>query len=60
MQKQLAVEQLAIADWVKNLAAISERDFTLENIQDYIVQHTVRPRLSKNISSSPMEITRAT
>src|SRR4029077_16370897 len=33
MQKQLAVEQLAIADWVKGLAAIPERDFSLENVQ---------------------------
>ena len=43
MPKQLAVEQLAIADWVKNLAAIPECDFTLENVQDYIIQHAVRP-----------------
>jgi len=42
MTKQLAAEQLAISDWVKNLAAIPERDFTLENVQDYIVRHAVR------------------
>ena len=43
MSKQLAVEQLAISDWVKNLAAIPDRDFTLENVQDYIQRHAVRP-----------------
>jgi cysteine dioxygenase len=43
MSKQLAVEQLAISDWVKNLAAIPDRDFSLENVQDYIQRHAVRP-----------------
>ena len=43
MTKQLAAEQLAVSDWVKNLAAIPGRDFTLENVQDYIVRHAVRP-----------------
>jgi cysteine dioxygenase len=43
MTKQLAVEQLAISDWVENLAAIPDRDFTLENVQDYIQRHSVRP-----------------
>jgi len=43
MQKQVTTEQLAITDWVKGLAAISERDFTLENVQDYILRHPVRP-----------------
>ena len=42
MPKQLAVEQLEIADWVKGLAAIPERNFSLENVQDYIVRHAVR------------------
>jgi cysteine dioxygenase len=42
MPNQLAVEQLSIADWVKGLAAIPEREFTLENVQDYIVRHAVR------------------
>src|SRR5260370_7026128 len=36
-------EQLTITDWVKDLAAISEREFTLETVQNYIVQHSVRP-----------------
>jgi cysteine dioxygenase len=43
MNKQLATEQLAIADWVKGLAAISEREFTLENVQNYILRHSVLP-----------------
>ncbi len=43
MSKQLAVEQLSISDWVKTLAAIRDRDFTLENVQDYIQRHAVRP-----------------
>lgn len=43
MTKQLAVEQVTISDWVKNLAAIPEPEFTLENVQDYIVRHAVRP-----------------
>jgi len=43
MSKQLAVEQLAISDWVNHLAAIPDRDFSLENVQDYIQRHSVRP-----------------
>ena len=48
MPNQLAIETLSIADWVKGLAAISERDFTLENVQDYIVRHAVRPETLDN------------
>jgi len=43
MSEQLAVEQLAISDWVNNLAAIPDRNFTLENVQDFIQRHIVRP-----------------
>lgn len=43
MTNQLALEQLAIGDWVKGLASIPERNFSLENVQDYIVRHAVRP-----------------
>jgi len=43
MAQKLATEQLAIADWVKGLAALPERDFTLETVQDYILRHSVRP-----------------
>ena len=42
-QVKIAAEQLAIGDWVAGLAAIRERDFTLEAVQDYILQHAVRP-----------------
>jgi cysteine dioxygenase len=43
MTRQIALEQLAISDWVKGLADIRERDFTLQNVQDYILRHAVRP-----------------
>lgn len=43
MHKQVAVDRLDISDWVKGLAVIPERDFTLGNVQDYIVSHAVRP-----------------
>jgi cysteine dioxygenase len=42
MSEQIAVEQLAISDWVKKLSAIPDRAFTLENVQDYIIHHAVR------------------
>jgi cysteine dioxygenase len=43
MSEQLATEQLIISDWVKGLAAIPDRNFTLENVQDFILHHAVRP-----------------
>jgi cysteine dioxygenase len=43
MPKQTATDRLTITDWVKGLAGVPERDFTLENVQDYIVAHAVRP-----------------
>jgi len=43
MPKQTTAEQLNITAWVNNLAAIHERDFTLETVQDYILNHAVRP-----------------
>src|SRR6266436_6781804 len=43
MAQHVAAEQLTITDWVKGLAAIPGRDFTLENVQDYIVRHSARP-----------------
>lgn len=43
MSKQIAIEQQSITDWVEGLAAIPERDFTLENVQFYISYHHVRP-----------------
>jgi cysteine dioxygenase len=43
MAGNLAIEQLGIREWVNGLAAISERDFTLESVQSYILRHVVRP-----------------
>jgi len=39
----LATEQLTIQDWVKGLATIPAGDFTLETVQNYVLQHAVRP-----------------
>ena len=36
--------QLDIHDWVKGLAAIPEREFTLENVQNYVMTHPVDPK----------------
>ena len=43
MSEQLAIEQLVIDDWVKGLAAVPDRNFTLENVQNFILHHAVRP-----------------
>ena len=43
MTKQLAVEQIAISQWVKNLAVIPEREFTLNHVQNYVLAHQVQP-----------------
>jgi cysteine dioxygenase len=43
VRKQATTETLAIGDWVKGLAAIPGRDFTLQNVQDYILSHAVVP-----------------
>jgi cysteine dioxygenase len=47
MTKQLAVAEVAISDWVKNLAAMPEREFTLENVQNYLLAHHVQPESLK-------------
>jgi cysteine dioxygenase len=39
----ISITHLNIADWVKGLEAIPEREFTLENVQDYVVHHAVLP-----------------
>jgi cysteine dioxygenase len=39
----VAAEPLGIEEWVKGLAALPERDFTLETVQNYVVHHGVRP-----------------
>jgi cysteine dioxygenase len=43
MAQNVATEQLTITDWVKGLAAIPGRDFSLQNVQDYVIRHAVRP-----------------
>jgi cysteine dioxygenase len=43
MTKQLAIEQITISQWVKNLAAIPDREFTLDNVQNYVLTHQVQP-----------------
>ena len=43
MHKQVTSEHLTITDWVKGLASIPEREFSLTNVQDYILRHAVRP-----------------
>ena len=45
MQKQvkIATQRLPIDEWVKGLAAIRETEFTLEAVQDYILQRAVLP-----------------
>jgi len=58
MTQNVATEQLH-HDWVKGLAAIPSRDFTLENVQDYIVRHSVRPETSTNIATSQRATTLA-
>src|SRR5207253_1969258 len=43
MAQKVATEQLTISEWVKGLAAIPVREFTLKNVQDYVVRHGVLP-----------------
>lgn len=42
MAGYVATEKLNIEDWVKALAAIPESEFTLQNVQDYVIRHAVR------------------
>lgn len=34
---------MAISDWVKELTAIPEQEFTLENVQDFVIRHHLNP-----------------
>ena len=43
MPQNIITAQIAISDWVAGLAAISEKDFTLNNVQDYVIHHPVQP-----------------
>ncbi len=43
MPNNLTAAQLSISDWVKNLSAIPAKDFSLENVQAFVIQNHVRP-----------------
>jgi len=43
MVQYVATEKLNIEDWVKGLAAIPESEFSLQNVQDYVIRHSVGP-----------------
>jgi cysteine dioxygenase len=43
MPQPVATQQMSITDWVKGLVAIPERDFSLQNVQDYVIRHAVFP-----------------
>jgi len=49
MPQKLATEQFTITDWVKGLAAIPVREFTLENVQDYVIRHGRAPRNAREV-----------
>ncbi len=36
-------QRLTIGDWVERLAAIPPRDFTLECVQEFVLQHAIQP-----------------
>ena len=43
MPQNVATEKLRIEDWVKGLSAIPEKEFSLKNVQDYVINHPVLP-----------------
>jgi len=43
MPQSVTAQQVPITDWVKGLEAIRENDFTLQNVQDYVIHHPVLP-----------------
>ncbi|HUI76212.1 MAG TPA: cysteine dioxygenase family protein [Candidatus Acidoferrum sp.] len=42
MKNQITIPQLEVSVWVNELAAIPERSFTLERVQDFVLRHQVR------------------
>jgi cysteine dioxygenase len=48
MPTQLSVASLAISDWVKNLADIPARAFTIENVHHFQLTHAIRPETLAN------------
>src|SRR5271155_4790879 len=43
MTQQLAIEPLTISDWVKNLAAMPEREFSIASVHYYLQSHPIEP-----------------
>lgn len=43
MPQPVATQQMSITEWVKGLAAIPAANFTLQNVQDYIIRNAVLP-----------------
>ncbi len=43
MTQNIAPVQISIDDWVAGLAAIPENKFTLQTVQDFVIQHPVEP-----------------
>lgn len=59
MAQNIATRQIDIAEWVTGLAAIPEKDFSLRKVQEYVIQHPVRPEsLKKYIFFSKGNYTR--
>jgi Cysteine dioxygenase type I len=59
MLQNLASRQIGIAGWITGLAAIPEKNFTLQTVQDYVIQHLVQPAsLEKYIFFSKGSYTR--
>jgi cysteine dioxygenase len=43
MPQNIVAAQITIADWVAGLSAIPEKEFTLKNVQDYVIHYAVQP-----------------
>jgi cysteine dioxygenase len=43
MPQNIAAGHVSIDDWVTGLAAIPESEFTLQTVQDFVIQHPVQP-----------------
>jgi cysteine dioxygenase len=43
MPQNIATAQITITEWVAGLAAIPEKEFTLQTVQDYVIHHPVQP-----------------
>lgn len=43
MPNNLTATRVSISEWIKNLAAIPAKDFSLENVQNFVIQNHVRP-----------------